>query len=563
MTPQNIHIGSVKMPLQDFVVSRNAILGITKSGKTYTAKGVAEQLLDLDIPIIVFDAIGVWRYLKTPGDQANSRGYKVVVAGGENPDLPLNPKSAPEIVRAAIKENIPLIIDLYDPKLSKADWRRIVQACFRILLYENKGLRHVFLEESAEFAPQRVTDGETYAEVEKLARMGGNKGVGITFINQRAQELNKAVLELCDNVVLLRQRGTHAIDSLEKWLDRLAPATAKEIASSMPQMTQGDCWIFSENAEEPVRTRSGIIKSLHPDRRNPEQALQRKSVDADIFVKRLTTELPKLAEEQKENDPALLRKRITELERQLKTPEKQKEPTSIITEADRKMIIQTHKLCSDSLSQMQNEAERIIESIMETKKSLVSIALKIQPVSVKTNFGFLKPNQRPNPIIHVRKPEVNQQPTSNGTLPIGEEKVLSACIQFKDGVTRQQLTVLTGFKRSTRDAYIARLREKGFIQVSGENVLVTELGYEALPNAQPLPVGEELQQHWMNRLPEGERRIFEILVSSYPNAVDREFISEQTSFKRSTRDAYLSRMSAKMLFTEPARGQVRASDQLF
>lgn len=42
---RSIEIGSVSMPLSDFVVSRNAILGITKSGKTYTAKGVAEQLL--------------------------------------------------------------------------------------------------------------------------------------------------------------------------------------------------------------------------------------------------------------------------------------------------------------------------------------------------------------------------------------------------------------------------------------------------------------------------------------------------------------------------------------
>lgn len=317
---QSISIGKVQMPLNDFVVSRNAILGITKSGKTYTAKGVAEQLLDAKIPIIVFDAIGVWRYLKTAGDSPDAKGYKIVVAGGEAPDLPLTPASAEAIVRAAMKENIPLVIDLYDAKLSKADWRRIVQKCFRVLLYENKGLRHVFLEESAEFAPQKVMDGETYAEVEKLARMGGNKGIGITFINQRAQELNKAVLELCDNVILLRQRGSHAIDSLEKWIDRLDPDTSKAIAKSMPHMTQGDCWIFTETATEPVRTRSGLIRSLHPDRRMPEQALAgRKQVDAESFVSQLSADLGKMLEEQKANSPDELKRRIAELERQLKT----------------------------------------------------------------------------------------------------------------------------------------------------------------------------------------------------------------------------------------------------
>ena len=36
---ETIKLGDAEMPLNDFVVSRNAILGITKSGKTFTAKG--------------------------------------------------------------------------------------------------------------------------------------------------------------------------------------------------------------------------------------------------------------------------------------------------------------------------------------------------------------------------------------------------------------------------------------------------------------------------------------------------------------------------------------------
>lgn len=140
---------------------------------------------------------------------------------------------------------------------------------------------------------------------------------------------------------------------------------------------------------------------------------------------------------------------------------------------------------------------------------------------------------------------------------------MAACIQFPDGVTRQQLTILAGFKRSTRDAYIARLREKQLVELSGEMVFATAQGVAALPDAQPLPTGEALQEYHLARLPEGERRIFELLLKTYPDAVAREDISEATGFKRSTRDAYLSRMSAKMLFTEPQRGQVRAADQLF
>jgi hypothetical protein len=107
---KTITIGAVSIPLDSYVVGGTALLGIRESGKTYAAKGIAEQLLDYKIPIVVFDAIGVWRYLKVAGTAAGGRGFKVVVAGGKVADLPLTPASAPEIVRAAIHENIPLVI---------------------------------------------------------------------------------------------------------------------------------------------------------------------------------------------------------------------------------------------------------------------------------------------------------------------------------------------------------------------------------------------------------------------------------------------------------------------
>ena len=72
---ETIKIGDAEMPLNDFVVSRNAILGITKSGKTFTAKGVAEQLMELKIPIIVFDAIGMWRFLKVPSAKRAAKEF--------------------------------------------------------------------------------------------------------------------------------------------------------------------------------------------------------------------------------------------------------------------------------------------------------------------------------------------------------------------------------------------------------------------------------------------------------------------------------------------------------
>lgn len=273
----------------DYSSQGNAILGIRNSGKSYSATFIAERLMDDGIPFIAFDPIGIWRYLKVGKKGA---GYPVVVAG-DNGDLPLTPQSAVDIVRAAMKENISLVVDLYSMNLSKADWRKIVEQSIRLLLYENKpcGLRHIFIEEAAEFCPQRVQseDGKVYAEIEKLARMGGNASLGYTLINQRAEEVNKAVLELCDCLFLHRQKGRHSLTALGKWLDVADTKNAKAIINSLPSLEQGECWVWQQGSHDPLRIQMPQKKTVHPDRKNPLATSAGIPSDVSKFVDVMTT----------------------------------------------------------------------------------------------------------------------------------------------------------------------------------------------------------------------------------------------------------------------------------
>lgn len=266
-----IHLGDdLYIDAVQYASRANAILGIRDSGKTWTGTLIAEQLFEAGIPFIAFDPIGRWRFLKVPSrTDKNARGFPVVVAGGAAPDLPLTPESAPKIVRAAMKNRISLVIDLYSVGLSKSDWRKIVRTSIEVMMYENAayGMRHVFLEEAAEFIPQRVRDGLTYAEVEQLARMGGNVGLGITIINQRAEEVNKAVLELCDNLLLHRQRGKNSIKSLAKWMELADVKPPKEVANSLASMPTGECWAWLRDQDRPIRIKVAAKQSYDPDRR--------------------------------------------------------------------------------------------------------------------------------------------------------------------------------------------------------------------------------------------------------------------------------------------------------
>lgn len=157
-----------------------------------------------------------------------------------------------------------------------------------------------------------------------------------------------------------------------------------------------------------------------------------------------------------------------------------------------------------------------------------------------------------------------QRREDNGKIPVGERAILKACAEYANGADKTQLTVLTGYKRSTRDAYIQRLREKGFVGERGQQVYATDIGFEALGDFDPLPTGTALRDHWLSKLPSGERRILEVLVNANaPHNVSRDEIDTATGFKRSTRDAYLQRLEAKKIVEFMDRGTVRASALLW
>jgi hypothetical protein len=165
-------------------------------------------------------------------------------------------------------------------------------------------------------------------------------------------------------------------------------------------------------------------------------------------------------------------------------------------------------------------------------------------------------------------PAMPRQPTnahaSGERLPPGEHATLTAALQY-DGLDRKRLSVLTGYKRSSRDAYIARLVAKGLIDVQGQALFPTDAGRAALNGSfEPLPTGADLIEYWRARLPEGERRTIEAILAVAPGAdVERESIDTATGYKRSSRDAYLTRLKARGLVEFSGRGTVRASQELF
>lgn len=578
---KNLKLGSLSIPITQFASQGNAVLGIRDSGKSYSATYLAEQLYASGIPFVAFDPSGVWKFLRVPGAGA---GLPVVVAGGKVPDLPLTPQSAPEIVRAAMRANVSLVLDLYDIHMSKADWSRIVESCVRVLLYENgeHGLRHIFIEEAAEFAPQQVSGDKArvYAEVEKLARIGGNALLGYTLINQRAEQVNKAVLELCDCLLLHRQKGKNSLNSLSKWLEYSQGGDTKEIIKGLPTLPSGECWVWPAGADHATHVKMPQKNTFHPDRRaliaNPAAA-NVKRIDASRFVAELRGSLEKYVEEAKANDPAELKKQLADLKRQVAAKAPPQVDQALIKRREDDAFQNGHAVGKRNALE---HAATVMQTIGADIAGLFQRAITQSTIEASKVTGARPENpvRRVEPVARAARlpesaPKVARARQIDGRAPSaeigagGKRRIMTALAQNPEGITQRKLSILVDIapKGGTWRTYMAELRGLGYIDGGSRDLIkITDAGLTALGDFEPLPTGDALVDYWRQRLGNsGKRAIFDAIVAVYPDSITVEDVSDRTNIAREggTWRTYMAELRGLGIIE--GRGELRASADLF
>lgn len=534
--------GKIAVPIDHYAAQGNAVLGIRGSGKSYTATYVAERLLDASVPIVAFDPIGIWRFLRVPAAESK-QGYKVVVAGGEHGDIPLPAHGAAEIMRAAMRDGVSIVFDLYDINLSKGDWRRVVESAIKVLLYENKahGLRHIFLEEAAEFCPQRIQpdQGAVYSAIERLARMGGNAQLGYTLINQRAEEVNKAVLELCDLLILHRQKGRNSLTALSKWLD--VAAVKGKIAEDVPRLENGECYIWPAGDAQPVKTAIPAKRTFHPDRRAMQKAVaaEAKRVDVSAFVETMRVSLEALTKEAEANDPKLLRAEIARLKRE----SERKPAPERIEVVDQEAVAEAEKRgyargLADAISAVQRIPAPEVTPARQQPRALAAPS-------------------RPQPPPH-------QQYEGNSAVGAGGlRRMLIALAQRPQGMSRRQLGVRAGLSSSsgTFATYLGKMRSEGWINTS-DPIRITDAGLAALGYYDPLPTGRDLLAYWLAELGNsGAARLLQALANAYPGGLSRDEAAAAADLSpgSGTFATYLGKLRTLELIT--GSGELRASEE--
>lgn len=542
-----------------------AVLGKTGSGKSYAVRGIVEGLLDDSARVCIVDPTGTWNGLRSSAT-GKSGGYPVIIFGGSHADMPLSGQHGEAIAEVIGTSSTPAIIDT---SLMRVGERTRFFADFAdALVRKNKGPLHLIIDEAHLFAPQgKVNDPQSGAMLHaanNLVSLGRSRGLRIVLITQRPAKLHKDSLTQVETLVAMRLIAPQDRKAVEEWIkDNADEAKGKEIIASLAALKTGQGWVWAPELGILDRISFPKIKTFDSGRA-PDGSEATGQVLAPIDREAIAQKLKVVAADAVANDPALLKRRIAELERQARTA-----PVAAATSPGE--LYAAEKRGRDDgfaagLLTGHEQGWRDCENAHNAARSTViydaperpATQISPRPPRVSAALGKLP--------AQVQRPAPRSSAKSNGSgvrLPPGEKAVLSACIQFPDGLERSQLTVLTGYKRSSRDAYIARLREKGYILVDGEMVRATDEGAAALPDAEPLPTGAALRDYWMARLPPGERAILEVLISHYPVDIARSALDEHTEYKRSSRDAYLARLAAKQLVTEPERGTVRATDTLF
>src|SRR5438128_1179454 len=95
----------------DAVTETIAILAKRRSGKSYTARKLVEQLLDAHLQVVIVDPKGDWWGLRSSADGSRP-GYPILIAGGEHADVPLDPDAGEALAGFVIEQRVNLLLDL-------------------------------------------------------------------------------------------------------------------------------------------------------------------------------------------------------------------------------------------------------------------------------------------------------------------------------------------------------------------------------------------------------------------------------------------------------------------
>jgi hypothetical protein len=244
---------------------------------------------------------------------------------------------------------------------------------------------------------------------------------------------------------------------------------APEMLASLPSLAKGDSWWWSPGALGIFQHTRARERETFDSSRTPKvgERIRPPKVLAPVDLERLRTSMAETIEKAKADDPKTLRAEIARLKVELQRA--QKPGAAVVDQAaiDRAVRDALVKVTAEYDRRVTEAKRSITDAVKRAQESVAElgpdIASTLNGLMARVDAPLLierRPIASPSHVSAPRRPVA--PPASRGTVTTpgigkGERSVLIAIAQSEGGVARDTLTVLTGYKRSSRDTYIQRL----------------------------------------------------------------------------------------------------------
>ena len=555
----------------DFATQTLLVVGKRGSGKSNTAVRLAEQLFAAQIPFVAVDPVDNWWGLKSSKD-GSAPGLPVTIFGGSHADVPLEATGGALVADVIVESRVSAVLSIRH--FSNRDRARFVADLFDRLYRTNREPLHVFLEEAHEVAPQSPFKGdeEMLGRVTRLWKLGRSSGLGGSAITQRPASLSKNITTQAEILIVHRLIGPQDVAAIKEWIKY--HGESESILAELSTLQTGEAFLWAPDFPEgtPIGLRRVRIlqRETFDSAATPRAGQVRREprVLASPDLESLRERMAATIERAKADDPRELRKRIAELEQQLKA-KPNAAPERIIERIEIPSITTEHERTVDEwverIGPMMESGVKAINDVAQRfvgLRGLLTVSAAGQNGRKVDSTVHVNKSAKPSPIVN--------RPPADGDIHLNrlaERKILQVLAQHGPRTIRQ-LAIQAGYAMGGGGFRGALSKLKGvnyIIPTTDGRMTITGDGTAAIGAVDDLPTGKDLVAYWMsqfNRL--AEREVLRIVSEAYPDALPLEEIAARCSPPYEPNGGGFRGAVGKLrtLGLIEGRGEMRMSDDL-
>lgn len=478
-----------------------AILGKAGSGKTVTAKGLMEGILDRGERACAVDPTGVYWGMRLKPDGKTPSKYQVVIFGGLHADVQISGDHGAPIAEIVGTSSTPAIIDV--SQMTVGERTRFFTDFANTLLRKNRGPLHLFIDEAHLFAPQgRVADpqsGMMLHAANNLVSLGRSRGLRITMISQRPAKLHKDSLTQIETLVAMRLIAPQDRRAIEDWIeDQADEKEGRKIIAALPSLKKGEAFMWAPELEILERVSFPMIKTFDSSRAPTveDDDVQLKPINV-VAVNEL---LEKIGKDIIESDPRRLKQEVVRLRQQL-------EKSGGVTKSDWILERQRVEEASQSgqvegyrnamrlvgvkldplLAEIKKNMVASVGASEEIRKSISSLARSMPKSNVMEHATTISPALALTPTPSMRAIQSAYDLPAGGLT--GPETKILRSLEFwrtmgDDNPNRAQVAFIANYspRSSGYEKALSTMKGKGLISHGSGRVRVVAMGRVGAPN---------------------------------------------------------------------------------